>query len=88
MADSLGSYTHAFYMCGAVVIAGACIPCLLSFAKTNDPDAKTIEEESESWELNDAIDEISLTMNPNYNGEETGTYPGSREKPIVCISSV
>ena len=36
MADTLGSYTHAFYMSGAVVIAGACIPFLLLFIKTRD----------------------------------------------------
>ena len=29
MADSLNSYTHAFYMAGAVVMAGAFIPFLL-----------------------------------------------------------
>lgn len=84
MADSLGSYTHAFYMSGAVVIAGACIPFLLLFAKTKE----TREEVSESWVLNDAIDEISVTMNQDDIGEETGTDPGSRGKTIVCVSSV
>ena len=33
MADSLNSYTHAFSMAGAVVIAGACIPFLLFCTK-------------------------------------------------------
>ena len=33
MADSLNSYTYAFYMAGAVVIAGACIPFLLLCTK-------------------------------------------------------
>ncbi|KAJ7393162.1 hypothetical protein OS493_006128 [Desmophyllum pertusum] len=37
MADSLNSYTHAFYMAGAVVLAGACIPFLLLFAKSKEP---------------------------------------------------
>ncbi len=37
MADSLGSYTHAFYMAGAVVIAGACIPFLLLCTKKREP---------------------------------------------------
>ena len=37
MADSLGSYTPAFYMAGAVVIAGACIPFLLLFIKKREP---------------------------------------------------
>ncbi|KAL9970945.1 hypothetical protein ACROYT_G023409 [Oculina patagonica] len=84
MADTLGSYTHAFYMSGAVVIAGACIPFLLLFTKTKE----TREEVSESWVLNDAIDEISVTVNQDDIGEETGTDPGSRVKTIVCVSSV
>ena len=33
MADSLDSYTPAFYMSGAIVIAGACIPFLFLCAK-------------------------------------------------------
>lgn len=37
MADSLGSYTHAFYMAGAVVIAGAYIPFLLLCIKKREP---------------------------------------------------
>lgn len=37
MADSLGSYTHAFYMAGSVVIAGACIPFLLLCMKKREP---------------------------------------------------
>ena len=65
MADTLGSYTHAFYMSGAVVIAGACIPFLLLFTKTKDPGA------------NEAMDEISVPVNPDDIGEETGTDLGS-----------
>ena len=34
MADSFNSYTRAFYMAGAVVIAGASIPFLLFCTKT------------------------------------------------------
>ena len=85
MADSFGSYTYAFYMSGAVVIAGACIPFLLPFTKTAEPGAKSREE---SWELNDALDGISVTMNPDDKAEETGADTGSRDKTFVCLSSV
>lgn len=37
MADSLNSYTPAFYMAGAVVLAGACIPFMLLCTKKRDP---------------------------------------------------
>ena len=37
MADSSNSYTHAFYMAGAAVLAGACVPFLLLFTKRSDP---------------------------------------------------
>ena len=37
MADSMGSYTHAFYMAGAVVLAGACIPFFLLCKKERSP---------------------------------------------------
>ena len=78
MADTLGSYTHAFYMSGAVVIAGACIPFLLLFTKTKDPCA------------NEAMDEISVPVNPDDIGEETGTDLGSRgeRRPAEDLSSV
>lgn len=88
MADSFGSYTYAFYMSGAVVIAGACIPFLLFFTRTKEPGAKTSDVLSESWELNDVIDGISITMNPDDKAEETGAETGSRDKTFVCLSSV
>ena len=80
MADSLGSYTHAFYMSGAVVIAGACIPFLLLFAKTKEP-RETLPD---LWEFNEGMDDISVTMDPRL-GEDTNT--GSRRSSIVCSSS-
>ena len=42
MADSLKSYTPAFYMAGAVVIAGACIPYLLLCIKRREPEHHTL----------------------------------------------
>ena len=84
MADSFGSYTYAFYMSGAVVIAGSCIPFLLLFTKTKEPG----EEVSESLELNDAIDGISVTMNADGKGKETEADTGSQEKTFVFVSSV
>lgn len=80
MADSLGTYTHAFYMSGAVVIAGACIPFLLLFTKTKES-RKTLPD---LWQFNEGMDDISVTMDPRL-GEETNT--GSRRNSIVCPSS-
>ena len=85
MADTLGSYTHAFYMSGAVVIAGACIPFLLLFTKTKDPVSNTREGVSKSLVLNDAIHEISITMNPDDKGERTGADSGSLGGTVVCL---
>ena len=81
MADSLGSYTHAFYMSGAVVIAGACIPFLLLFTKTKE----SRETLPDLWHFNEAMDDISVTMDPRL-GEETNT--DSRRSSIGCPSSV
>ena len=52
MADSLGTYTHAFYMSGAAVIVGACIPFLLLFTNTKEPGTERRETLSDLWELN------------------------------------
>lgn len=81
MADSLGFYTHAFYMSGAVVIAGACIPSLLFFTKRNESRVTL----PDIWHFNEAMDDISVTIDPRL-GEETTT--GSRRNSIVCPSSV
>ena len=80
MADSLGSYTRAFYMSGAVVIAGACLPFLLLFTKK-----ESRETLPDLWHFNEAMDDISVTIDPRL-GEETNT--GSRRSSIVCQSSV
>ena len=88
MADTLGSYTHAFYMSGAVVIAGACVPFLLLFTKTKDTVAAAGEQVSELWVRNGVTDEIGVAMNPDDKGEETGTDPGSWGKTVVCVSFV
>jgi len=82
MADSLGSYTHAFYMSGAVVIAGACIPFLLLFITRTKESRETLPD---LWHFNEAMDDISVTMDPRL-GEETNT--DSRWSSIVFPSSV
>jgi len=87
MADSLGTYTHAFYMSGAVVIAGACIPFLLLFTNTKEPGTRTRETLSDLWELNGPIKEIPVTMDTGQGGE-TEADPSSGESFIVWTSSV
>ncbi|XP_020630410.1 monocarboxylate transporter 3-like [Orbicella faveolata] len=87
MADSLGTYTHAFYMSGAVVIAGACIPFLLLFTNTKEPGTRTRETLSDLWELNGPIKEIPVTMDTEQGGE-TEADPSSGESFIVWTSSV
>lgn len=84
MADILGSYTHAFYMSGAVVIAGACISFLLLFTKTREPG----ELFSDLWGLNEAMKEIATVAMDTEQGEETQTDSSSRENFIVCTSAV
>lgn len=81
MADSLNSYTHAFYMSGAVVLAGACIPFLLLFTKTREPGAR------ESLELDEREETGSIAMIRD-TGEEIGTEPGSNRTNVVSVSSV
>lgn len=84
MADILGSYTHAFYMSGAVVIAGACISFLLLFTYTREPG----ELFSDLWGLNGAMKEIATVAMDTEQGEETQTDSSSRENFIVCTSAV
>ena len=81
MADSLGFYTRAFYMSGAVVIAGACVPFLLLFTKRKE----SREASPDIWHFNEAMDDISVTMNPRL-GE--GTTTDSRRSSIVCPTSI
>jgi len=87
MADSLGTYMLSFYMSGAVVIAGACIPFLLLFTNTKEPGTRTRETLSDLWELNGPIKEIPVTMDTE-QGEETEADPSSGESFIVWTSSV
>lgn len=88
MADSLGFYTHAFYMSGAVVIAGACLPFLLLFTKTREPGTMRTESLSNLWELNGPMKEITTVAMDPEQGDETRTDPSSRENFIVCTSTV
>ena len=81
MADSLDSYTHAFHMSGAVVIAGAFIPFLLLFSKSKES-RETLPDLSH---FNEAVDDISVIMDPR-QGEEANT--GSRRSSIVYPSPV
>lgn len=81
MADSLDTYTHAFHMSGAVVIAGAFIPFLLLFTKTKES-RETLQDLSH---YNEAMDDTSVIMDPRL-GEEANA--GSPQSSIVCQSSV
>ncbi|PFX23571.1 hypothetical protein AWC38_SpisGene11862 [Stylophora pistillata] len=60
MADSLNSYTHAFYMSGTVVIAGACIPFLLLFTK------KRGSEKQEAVELDNTRADTGIPVLSEY----------------------
>ena len=77
----MNSYTHALYMSGAVVVAGACIPFLLLFAKTKEPAA------SETWKLNEIKETGSVTMIADAE-EEIDTEPNSNRITVVFTSSV
>ena len=86
MADTLGTYTHAFYMSGAVVIAGACIPFLLLFTKVGFESRTTLLDRWHDHE-DGRIQEITATMDLK-QGENTKSETGSKENFILHISTV
>lgn len=87
MADTIDTYTHAFYMSGAVVIAGACIPFFLLFTKTREPGYESRTTFLDRWHEDERIKEITSAMDLKQE-QNTKSETGSQENFILNMSTV
>ena len=87
MADTRNTYTHAFYMSGAVVIAGACVPFLLLFTKVREPGYESRTTLLDRRHEDKRIEEITATMDLK-QVKKTKSETGTQENFILNISTV
>ena len=71
MADTLDTYTHAFYMSSALVIAGACIPFLMLLMKEPGYESRTIKHLMTGPEGNSEFCSQRISMFPETKSSRT-----------------